>query len=195
MAIAFEQTQEFIMGDVAQKRWAEFVASRGGIVLPTYGMKDVSALTKAPVLLHADGILVVPDLLVLSTIRPHLWHEVKAKTIPSWRRLSPGPRWEHGIDYALLREYEDVQAMSGMSVLVVVHEKNSPLHDEIESAATGPEKWLYITLADCFACGDRRTNWPRKMGEGSRRRQGGWLWPREQMKEIEYAAAKTPKFA
>ena len=192
---AFEETKEWLMGDKSQQRWAHIVADRGGVVLPTYGMQEVDATTKAPVLFHKDGILVVPDLLVMSKKNPPRWHEVKAKTCPTWRRFYPGPRWEHGIDYSLMKEYQEVERISGSKVVIVVHESASPVNPkEImvseQDDLKGEEKWLWMSLDKCRAVGQARPKWPGG-NRRSRRNEGGWLWARAEMNEFADATSRT----
>jgi hypothetical protein len=186
MQTPFKQSPEWLMGAKQQERWARFVAARGGVVLPTYGMQEVDSSTKAPVLFHRDGLLVVPDLLVLSRVKPSCWHEVKAKSTASWRRMPPGPRWEHGIDFSLLKEYSKVENLSGLMAIIVVHELSSPANLSRESQLTGQEAWLWMTLAECVKNGQRRPKWPGN-GKHSRKGLGGWLWARSEMHEIKVA--------
>jgi hypothetical protein len=183
----FEEKPEWIMGDTAQKRWAQIVARSGKVVLPTYGMKDVAASSKAPLLFTRNGLRVAPDMLLMQVVDGKSisrWHEVKAKGKPTWRRCHPGPRWEHGIDFALLKEYLQVQLETGAGVWLVVFEENSPRDAAIESPLDGPAQWLAITLNDAHRVGDLRIDWPggkfnpRRRGK---RGEGGWLWDRADM--------------
>ena len=185
MATKFEDSREWLMGDAVQKQWARTVAESGAVVLPIYGMDDVDSRTKAPVLFLGTELLVAPDLLVM---KPGLtrWHEVKAKSIPTWRRFRPGPRWEHGIDYSLLEEYKQVQSRSGAAVWIVVHEELSPLDADTESQLAPSPEWLVIKLDTAVRVGDRRPDWPggKKSSNHGRRGQGGWLWARSEMTKV-----------
>lgn len=180
----FYESREWIMGDSAQKQWARRVASTGKVVLPTYGMDDVDSSTKAPVLFCDEGLIVAPDMLVMSRNGDSRWHEVKAKAVPTWRRFRPGPRWEHGIDFSLLGEYQDVERQTGSAVWFVVREESSPGDPARESKLDGPPLWLAITLQDAVRHGERRPEWPGGKSNPSRRGrhgEGGWLWPRAAM--------------
>jgi len=192
----FYDTPEWQLGDEAQKRWAIAIARRGHAVLPSYEMGQTSPETKAPMMFTADGRLVIPDLLVLNSKKPPQWHEVKAKTAPTWRiykskdcKCWRGPRWEHGIDYALMTEYRRVADLSGAPVYLVIHEPHSPKHPTAESPLSGPETWLLISLENAERFGDRREDWPGGSKEPNRRgrcRQGGWLWSRNVMTPIPF---------
>jgi hypothetical protein len=173
---AFRESAEWLMGDSQQKAWARLMAGRNNVVLPTYGIEEVDDRTKAPVLFVSDGkILVAPDILLLKEGNG-MWHEVKAKSSPSWRRFHPGPRWEHGIDYCHYRDYLEVERKSGSPVWIVIHEAKSPLDTERESKIGGPPLWLVIALSEISKTGEHRPKWSC----GSRG-MGGWLWPRSAM--------------
>lgn len=183
----FYETPEWLLGDGAQKRWARAVAKNGRVVLPTYGMDDVDSSTKAPVLFFNDELLIAPDILLLGGGKPPAWNDVKAKSIPTWRICKPGPRWEHGIDYACLTEYERVQSESGHRVYIVIHETRSPSNPLAKSELIESDTWLYMSIDDIRRSGDRRPDWPggkldkRRRG---RKRLGGWLWDRRDMRLV-----------
>jgi hypothetical protein len=184
----FYSTAEWIMGDGAQREWARFVAGTGMVVLPTYVMSDQAAENKAPVLLTAEGTLTAPDLLVTGIQAETRWHEVKAKSRPTWRRCSPGPRWEHGCDWCLAMEYQQVEAETGFSVFIIVHEDASPLDMQKESKLEGPEAWLSIRLEKALKVGQHRTDWPGGRAQPWRRgkrKMGGLLWDRSQMQQVQ----------
>ena len=173
----FEDSAEYRFGDVAQCAWARRVVAGGGSVLPIYGMKDVAAETKAPVLFSPAGLKVVPDVLVMraGTIR---WNEVKAKAVPSWRYTHQ--RWEHGIDYALLTEYAEVEQYTGVPVYLVVFEQRSPADLSTDSVLSGPSLWRWLSLREVRRVGERRHEWPggkKNPNRRGKRGQGGWLWP------------------
>ena len=183
----FYSTAEWIKGDGAQREWATYVANQGLVVLPTYNMGDDLAENKAPVLLTADGVLTAPDLLVTGAQASTRWHEVKAKSRPSWRRFHPGPRWEHGCDWCLAMEYKEVQTKTGFSVFIVVHEDRSPQDTGTESPLSGPESWLTIPLSKALDVGEHRKDWPGGKANPNRRgkrQMGGLLWDRSQMLHI-----------
>jgi len=180
----FHETREWKIGDSAQKKWARMMAKRGHVVLPTYGMVEQDAKCKAPLIFVDTTALVAPDMLLMA--RMVQWHEVKAKAVATWRRYPPGPRWEHGIDFSLLEEYQTVAKKSESPVILVIHEEKSPLDDNEESPIDGPPKWLFISLADVFTYGDHRKDWPggKFKADRGRRGKGGWLWPRNKMSQF-----------
>lgn len=183
----FRQTREWIMGDTVQKDYARKIAQAGGyVVLPTYGMDDVSSATKAPVLFVESGLLIAPDILLCSP-KKNMWQDVKAKSVPTWYRKKR--RWEHGIDYSCAEEYLAVQKASGIKVGIVVHESRSPIDTQRESPLTGPPAYLFISLDDALLMGDRRTDWPGGKGDPKRRGRrgmGGLLWDRGVMLRIRF---------
>lgn len=190
----FRQTREWIMGDTVQKDYARKIAAAGGyVVLPTYGMDDVSSATKAPVLFVADGLLIAPDILLCST-KKNMWQDVKAKSVPSWYRKKQ--RWEHGFDYSCAEEYMAVQVASGIGVGIVIHEASSPLDPDCESPLSGPPQFRFITLDDAMLMGDHRLDWPggksnpRRRG---RRGKGGLLWDRGSMQVIRFRTTEATR--
>lgn len=214
--------REWQLGEKAQSAWAELMAKCGGISVPLYGAEGNSTDSKAPMLYCCDGLLVAPDILIL---RQELmrWHEVKAKSIPTWRIKKPGPRWEHGIDRALIDEYRRVQQLSGIKVAIIVHEERSPIGEphvpelsensnslsdfdpaamrrRIEEAAreclNGSAAWLSIMLDDAAKVGDDRPWWPERNGNRSdhgRDGRGGWLWARSAMRDCTKAVCELIK--
>lgn len=181
---SFYESREWLMGDESQQRYARMKAERGVCSIPVYGMDNVDSRTKAPVMfVTGERIMVVPDLLLMKDGRCQ-WHEVKAKSRPTWRRLNPGPRWEHGCDYSLATEYRDIQDESGGIVFIVVHETMSPVDDFSESKLIQSDLWLVISISEAFRHGDHRQRWPNpSIGDFGRRGKGGLLWPRSAMKQ------------
>lgn len=182
----FEDSPKYRMGDASQTRWCRHLAATGMCAMPAYGATGNTAVTKAPALYTVTGTVVLPDVLVLSPGHKS-WHEVKAKTDPTWRRLPPGPRWEHGIDLALVPHYTECEERTGIPVWIVVHEINSPADPGQDSPLTGPEIWLGITLRTAVASGQARATWPggaARPQERGRDGKGGWLWARSQMSRL-----------
>jgi len=192
---AFRTTPEWILGDASQRSYAKTLADAGRIVLPVYDFENNTPESKAPLLLIKGGILVVPDLLVMGA-KPTCWNEVKAKSVPTWRRCPPGPRWEHGIDFALSTEYAKVEEASGYVVFIVIHELTSPLSANQEGPLSGPPCLLYIALQTAIEMGDRRKDWPGGAAQPNRRgrnREGGLLWDRSAMKPMRSLEPPQPK--
>lgn len=182
-----KHSREWKQGDTAQQAWAEELRKRGKCALPTYAFEDVAPETKAPVMLVPAGVLVTPDVLCMSATSGTSWHEVKSKTVPTWRRLPPGPRWEHGFDYSLLREYQRVQELSGAPVYIVIQETRTPVDPRNESRLVASGIWLYATLDCVLEHGSRRPDWPKRKGnteDRGRNGEGGWLWPRSLMSRL-----------
>lgn len=179
------QGREWALGDMAQQRWARILARRGNAALPVYGMDEVDARTKAPVLFALAGLLVVPDVLCLHPTRGNTWHEVKAKSIPGfYRKLQ---RWEHGTDWSLVAEYQDVQRATGVPVWLIVFEERSPVDDERESPLVPSGLYLGLSLSEAVAAGEHRPTWPGGQAAPSnrgRRGEGGLLWPRSIMRRL-----------
>lgn len=174
----FRRRQEWKIGDAAQTEYARLAAMNGACVLPIYGMDEVDARTKAPVMFTGRDLLVVPD--VLMFLDGHVqWREVKAKTQASWRRLPPGPRYEHAIDYVLYEEYLEIERRTAAPVGIVICELSVPEDPNRESRMIPSQNWLYIPLSRLVAVGQHRANWP-----GSKRNKGGWFWARNEMRSV-----------
>lgn len=174
----FRQTEEWMLGDSAQKKWAKIKADEGYCVLPAYALEDVSADTKAPVLFVSRGNLVSPDLFLMRNgmVEPH---EVKAKSVPTFRRKTK--QWEHGVDYSLIQEYEEVERQVGSSVVIVVHETKSPISRNEDAGLKESNIWLWSCLSTIKKYGEHRPSWPGGESNPMRRGRhgkGGWLWPR-----------------
>lgn len=174
------------MGDSAQKEWALHVASKGNVVLPSYGLQDVAKETKAPVLFYLGGNLVAPDMLIMSIEKGARWNEVKSKAEPSFYRIRQ--RWEHGCDYSLFEEYSRVEKSSGAGVFIIVSESKSPENEHKYSRLLPSNSWLSISLATARICGERRPNWPggERDNRRGRRGMGGFLWPRSVMMKLDF---------
>lgn len=173
---------EFALGDRTQRGWADELARCGRAALPTYAFDSVVAETKAPMMVVPAGLIITPDVLTFRRGGKIAWHEVKAKTGPSWRRLLPGPRWEHGFDFSLLAEYLEVERLTRVPVFVVVGEIASP---DNRGDLVPPGCWLYVALDELAREGERRPDWPGGRDEPSRRGRhgmGGWLWDRRIMR-------------
>lgn len=207
---SFYTTKEWIKGDNTQKKCAKLYAEIGFIVIPVYDFNDRDKATKAPILfcnkkINKNKIIVGPDLLLLS-LSANFWQDIKAKSQPTWRRLKPNnlfcnpsteghlinpfPRWEHGFDYSLLKEYKQVQDETNILTLIIVHEEKSPLDNFNESLLEGEEKFLSITLDDILYYGDHRKDWPggkKEPNRRGRRGEGGILWARNIMSEIDFS--------
>lgn len=182
-----KNSREWKQGDTAQRAWADELANRGNCVLPAYAFDDVVRETKAPVMLIPEGLLVTPDVLCMSAENGTTWHEVKSKSVPTWRRLPPGPRWEHGFDYDLLSEYADVQKRTGHAVWIVVCEERRPENPEADSPLILSGLWLVASLSVVLDEGDHRPDWPGGSKEPHRRGRngrGGWLWARSIMRPM-----------
>lgn len=179
------KSKEWKQGDTSQQRWAEILTAKGNRVLPAYAFEDVVKETKVPMMMKPGGLIVTPDILCLSR-KGITWHEVKSKSIPSWRRCPPGPRWEHGIDFDLIEEYQEVEEITGSEVYIIVHELKSPADPLNESDLILSGKWLVVKLKNVVHYGDRRLDWPKRYGNSSdlgRNGKGGWLWDRSIMRD------------
>ena len=164
-----KDTEEWRIGDIAQRRWCAHLADRGALVLPTHELEDNAPGTKAPMLLAGESLMVAPDALVFYP-GGAMWYEIKAKSRPDKYRIKN--RWEHGIDYANAMEYRAVQDRSGLPVVIVLYEER-------------PEQiWLRISLNEALSIGDHRPDWPggkAKPWDRGRDGQGGLLWDRAAM--------------
>ncbi len=183
MAASFCDSVEYKMGDTAQRQWAEKVVRSGGIVIPVYGMQDVCKATRAPMLLGPKGLMVSPDLYV---IRPNLenrWHDVKAKSQPSW--FKNWQRWEHGIDLAHANEYARVSRATTAPVFLVVSEILSPVDaDNLSALIPVQGRWMAISLERALEIGQKRKDWPggkARPRDRGKNGLGGLLWARNDM--------------
>ena len=188
---------EWDFGDGAQRKWHEILVGRGHITIPVYEMGGLTIahsptglfisysdrqMTGAPMLrLNDTEAIPAPDMLVY-TSSVLMWHDVKAKSKPTWRRN--GSRWEHGCDLACAEDYRKAQQFTGAPAYIVVQETSIPTDAGAESDLEDGNGWLFIRVDDAFVHGDIRTDWPG--GKHSPRRRGkrgkgGLLWPRESM--------------
>ncbi len=190
----FEETPEYRFGDEAQREWMKILSSRGRSVLPVYDMTCQEGSEKAPRLFCVAGEIVAPDMLVLSPGKK-LWCDVKAKSVPTWRRCRPGPRWEHGCDWYHANDYRIVQEKTGIEAWICVREIMRPI-----DARFGPSNgespfdyledersWRLVSVDVAFGRGEHRTDWPGGAAQPLRRGargQGGLLWDRELMRRF-----------
>jgi hypothetical protein len=178
------------MGAAVERAYAQEVVKRGGVVMPLCAFVGNSGFTGAPMMVTAKGWRVAPDFLVVRH-GGALWAEVKAKSQPAYyfkRR-----RWEHGLDWYLVKHYRDVQRESGSPVWIIVYEEHSPT--SAEAAPEWDERhltpyrcceesgvWLYARLDAVIEAGERRKTWPD--GQGGEHGHGGLLWPRDIMHQV-----------
>ncbi len=102
---------------------AQWLIGRGAVVVPAYEVEIGSG--KGPRVFAADGPLVAPDLGVIRGGR-FFWVEAKHKSVFSWRRQPPGPRWETGIDLPHWLDYCRVAAVTGLPVwLMFLHRESA----------------------------------------------------------------------
>ena len=159
----------------ASKVFARILAARGNAVQPVSGDHPVD-----------------PGVLALNPTHGEAWYQVKAKSAPSYlRRLA---RWEHGVDVALIEEYEAIERDTGAPVWLVIHEARSPSDPTLESVLVKSGAYLGIRLANALLLGERRPEWPGGTGDPRNRGRdgrGGLLWPRSAMTPL----AKTGEAA
>jgi len=185
-----QDSREWWHGEYMQREWVSILLGRGNMVLPTHSLQDNAPGTKAPMILVPGDLLVAPDALSVRVDDGGLvatWHEVKAKSKPGWKRLPEPGRWEHGIDYANLLDYREVQERSGWPVVLVVCETSSPEAPAKESRLIPGRRWLWVRLDDALEKGEHRPTWPggeHDTTRRGRRKMGGWLWPRAIMREL-----------
>lgn len=106
------------------------------------------------------------------------------KSMPIWRRFTPGPRWEHGCDWATVQEYRDVQERLGFPVVIVVYERQTPEDATADSPLVPSDYRLTIPLDHAIEVGDHRLDWPGGKFHPERRGRddlGGLLWARSDM--------------
>lgn len=210
------------LGQAAEDLWSDHRKRQGRIVFPVTACENNTGLRGAPSALIAGEPIAMPDFLLMGD-RTEL-EEVKGKSRPSWWRL--GARWEHGIDFAIYREYKRLQASQDNPFAFALFEVNSPecpdcgdemlpiaasqdapegmrsrcvgCHVVLDGPACRPlRRWLMMWMEECEKYGQPRSDWPRPGGNGSRNREGGWLWPRNRMTPLEVAQgarrASAPK--
>lgn len=175
---------EAILGADAESEAARIMQARGCAVLPAFQLRDNVADTKAPMFLpQGDGLIVCPDLLTFSGGR-HTWVDVKGKSVPTWRRVHPGPRWEHGMDMSVARDYRRTGEATGGDVWILLRESRQPSDPDLDSRLVLADNWLAIRLVDAERKGEHRKDWPggkaRPNDRGSRG-LGGLLWARNDM--------------
>lgn len=189
--MGMKDSREWAIGDTAQREYAELCAGIGWTVAPMYAFEEVVAETKAPVMLvpggRRAGLIVAPDLLLMRSDKSPTWVDVKAKSVPTWRRCHPGPRWEHGCDLDIAEEYRAVQDRTGIECYIVVHEVTSPVSDSSQSALVESGIWLSIAIDSAFDVGQVRADWPGGSlapARRGRRGRGGLLWARSAMRRV-----------
>lgn len=182
----WKDSDEWIRGDTAQRQWADTLRDRGNAVLPAYAFDDVTPETKAPVMLVPCGVRITPDVLSFRPRQFPVWHEVKAKSVPSFYRKYG--RWEHGCDYSASQEYQLVQTETNIPIFIVVHETATPVDPDCHSPLEPSGIWLAISLNAALKYGEHRCDWPGGKDQPWRRGRkgmGGLLWPRGRMRLID----------
>lgn len=180
----FYNSKEWQLGDSTQKLFAEILVKNNRVVLPTYGMSDVSSI-KAPVLFCLPEFLIAPDILSYKKDQGSTWIDMKAKSKPVWHRNEK--RWKHGVDYSLALQYRQVETETETPMLMVVFECASPTNPDSDGDLVPASRWLFIRLKDAFKLGEHRQDWPGGKSDPSRRGKGGLgglLWARNLMGEI-----------
>jgi hypothetical protein len=181
------------MGALAETQAARLLQRRGAAVLPVFSALRNTEETEAPMLYapHA-GLAVGPDLLCFRA-GGNVWIDVKGKAVPTWRRVDR--RWEHGIDYANFIDYSHVADFTGLPVWLLLREERTPADPMGESELISSVSWLTIHLVDAARVGEHRPDWPGGAANPRRRGrhgQGGWLWPRAQMRPWVVATESAP---
>lgn len=180
-------TPQWRHGDEAQQRWANILLELGNVVIPIFGFQGNVTTTDAPMIAGPSGFLAAPDIFAMSErMKRGCWYDVKAKTVPTWRRTHN--RWEHGCDYSIAQEYLRCEAESGHPVILVVQETLTPTDLTTCSELEPSEHWLWIRITEAFATGEHREDWPGGRNNPSRRGRdgrGGLLWPRSAMTEFQ----------
>ena len=180
----------FAYGEAIERAYAQEVTKRGGVVMPLCAAIGNTSATKAPMAYTGSRRRIAPDFLIVRH-GGAIWVEVKAKSQPSY--YFRGRRWEHGLDWHLVKHYCAVQHESGSPVWIVVHEDHSPA--SADAAPKWDERhlapypccepsglWLYARLDAVLASGERRKAWPD--GSGGKYGRGGLLWPRDIMSQV-----------
>lgn len=182
--------EEWDFGRRVERDFVGRLVRRGWLVVPLYGAVGVDESTKAPMLYGPTERLVSPDVLATKESRS-IWLEIKGKRQPGYHFKAK--RWEHGIDWHLVGNYQKVEALSGWRVHLVVYEAFSPpvgggspewseRHQEVFGGMEAADRWLTIPLSKALDAGHHQSSWPD--GCGGRSGQGGLLWPRGAMREV-----------
>jgi hypothetical protein len=177
--LSFEEQLAF--GQLAEARILDRLLKDGWEILPLcrfvehYNQRD-----RGPRILRQGEEIVTPDLLLWRKDVDPIWLEVKTKTEPSWRRCTPGPRWEHGIDYLAFCDYEKAESV-GFKVAVLLYEENMPTNQHGGTTTPNSNIVLASMLTSIIDTGDRRTKW-----QPSRGKAGGWFWPRQCMAQLQF---------
>jgi len=172
------ESREAVLGHSAEEAITRWFTERRIHVVPTHAFTHDAAHTPAPMMRGPDGaLLVLPDLLCFPPDGSPFWTEVKARRFPGWHRVEA--RWEHGIGLQRVRDYSEVERVSGLPVRVALLEVHSPVDDDfgglpVRDHCRPSGLWLVADLKEIMAAGARRYDWP-EAGEA------GWLWPRSAM--------------
>lgn len=165
-----------------ERRWANILTRRGHTLVPMSQALGNTQLSAAPLALTGNGSAArLPDFLSFRhNGRVQLWTELKTKTQPGRMRLFR--RWEHGIDLVKWQDYVRVWRETGIPLLLVVHELNSPpsIKSGITAELAPSDLYLFADIQTLHDKGRYEPNWPT-------RGVGGWLWARRDMEVMDEA--------
>jgi hypothetical protein len=145
--------EKLAIGQAGESAIARWLIGRGCTVLPAYEIEISRG--KGPRVYSSEGPLVSPDLGVIKD-GAFSWVEAKHKTVFSWRRCAPGPRWETGVDLIHWTDYCRVEEVSGCPVwLLFLHRESQPWSGDapyLPDGATCPTGLFGISLSDARKC-------------------------------------------
>jgi hypothetical protein len=179
------RAEAFAVGDRAEAQLEALLRGKGLTVLTVADLTGRTRETEAPMLKLPTGMLVAPDFLCFQVGRPAFWVDAKGKGDPTWRRYHPGPRWEHGIDYAHAEEYREVERATGLPVWLAVYETRTPVDSARQSALVPGGQFLFLRLDAAWEQGTHRPEWPggkSRPHDRGKRGRGGLLWARDFMR-------------
>lgn len=145
--------EKLAIGQAGESAIARWLIGRGCTVLPAYEIEISRG--KGPRVYSSEGPLVSPDLGVIKD-GAFSWVEAKHKTVFSWRRCAPGPRWETGVDLIHWTDYCRVEEVSGCPVwLLFLHRESQPWSGDapyLPDGATCPTGLFGISLTRAREC-------------------------------------------
>lgn len=191
------------VGQEFEQEAAKRLATNGWIVIPVSEYaNNTGAKINAPMLVSPKGVAISPDLLAMKAGEKSFWFEVKDKSEPTYTWKFG--RWEHGIDKPNADDYKTVQENSGIPVVILIHERNSPKTPDLYLSSSDDigayrkmkadlqpsNLWLWVYLDDAIKHGNVRANNP-EMTKPNNPTGSGLYWPRSIMKEWRTACQPT----
>lgn len=119
--VPFQERQNFKRGRAGELRVMQWLQEHGWFVIPSYDYAGEDG-DKPPRLQGLVAAYAVPDLDAAKNACRR-WVEVKTKHSANYRYTTR--TYEHGIDESLLRDYEQVEKITGCEVWIAIYEEST----------------------------------------------------------------------